>query len=151
MKSMKKNNPLIIAGSLSMLASILHISCIFGGPEWYLFFGAGTRMAELAAAGDSYPTLVTLVIASILAVWGLYAYSGAGMILKLPLLKTVLALITGVYLVRGVVGLIIPFVTADPVVHQNSLTFWIVSSLVCCVFGMYYFIGLKNLWGSVQS
>jgi hypothetical protein len=143
---MERNNQLIIAGCLSFLASLLHISCIFGGPDWYLFFGAGERMAQLAAAGDSYPTIVTLVIASILAVWGLYAFSGAGVILKLPLLKICLVLITAVYLIRGIAGLIVPFVTSDPVVHQNSITFWIVSYLICCIFGMYYMLGTKKLW-----
>ncbi len=142
---MKNNNSLIIAGSLSFLASLLHLACIFGGPDWYLFFGAGERMAQLAAAGDFYPTKVTLVIASILAAWGLYALSGAGVILKLPLLKTCLVLITGVYLIRGIAGLIVPFVTSNPVVHQNSLMFWVVSSLICCVIGMFYFLGTKAM------
>lgn len=140
------NRPLFIAGCLSFVAALLHIACIFGGPDWYLFFGAGERMAQLAAEGDSYPTVVTLIVASILAGWGFYAWSGAGLIIKLPLLKTGLVLITGVYLIRGVVGLFAPFVTSDPVVHQNSTTFWITSSLICCIYGVFYFIGTKTLY-----
>ncbi|MDO6611307.1 hypothetical protein Q4601_16180 [Shewanella sp. 1_MG-2023] len=143
---MHKNNLLIIAGCLSFLAALLHISCIFGGPDWYRFFGAGERMAQMAAAGDSYPTIVTLVISAILSVWGLYAFSGAGLMWKLPLLKTCLILITAVYLIRGVAGLIVPFFTSDPVVHQNSITFWLVSSIVCCIYGTYYLLGTKRLW-----
>jgi putative oxidoreductase len=85
---MGRNNQLIIAGGLSFLAALLHIGCIFGGPDWYLFFGAGERMAALSAEGSSYPTFVTLGIASVLIGWGLYALSGAGVIFKLPLLKT---------------------------------------------------------------
>ena len=77
---MTRNKPLIVGGCLSVLAALLHISCIFGGPEWYLFFGAGQKMANLAAAGDPYPTIATLVIATILVGWGLYAFSGAGII-----------------------------------------------------------------------
>ena len=146
---MQRNNQLIIAGSLSFIASMLHIACIFGGPDWYLFFGAGEKMAEMAAAGDPYPTIVTIVIASILAGWGLYAFSGAGLIFKLPLLKTCLVLITAVYLVRGVAGMFAPFVTSDPVVHQNSITFWLVSSIICCIYGTYYFFGTLKLWRNV--
>ena len=78
---MYKNNQLIIAGSLSILAALLHISCIIGGPDWYLFFGAGQRMAQLAAQGDPYPTIATLVIALILTGWGLYAFSCASIII----------------------------------------------------------------------
>lgn len=143
---MQRNNQLVIAGSLSFLASLLHVACIFGGADWYLFFGAGERMAQLASVGDPYPTIVTLVIASILAGWGLYAWSGAGIIFKLPLLKTILVLITAVYLIRGVAGLFAPFVTSDPVVHQNSITFWLVSSVICCIYGTYYLLGTKKLW-----
>lgn len=143
---MKKNNLLFIAACLSFLASLLHISCIFGGGDWYRFFGAGEGMAQLAEAGDLYPTIVTLVIASILAIWGLYALSGAGIIFKLPLLRTCLVLITTVYLLRGIAGLILPFVTKAPAIHQNSITFWLVSSAICFIFGTYYFLGTKKLW-----
>lgn len=143
---MKLNKPLIIGGCLSCLASLLHIGCIWGGAEWYLFFGAGEGMAHLAATGDPYPTIVTSIIASILAVWGLYAFSGAGLIFKLPLLRTALILITAIYLIRGVVGLLLPFLSSASAVHQNSITFWVVSSIICCVYGVCYFLGIRILW-----
>jgi putative oxidoreductase len=143
---MQRNSLLVIAGCLSIFAALLHISCIFGGPDWYLFFGAGERMAQMAAAGDIYPTIVTLVIASVLSVWGLYAFSGAGLIVKLPLLKTCLVLISAVYLIRGVAGLIVPFFTSASEIHQNSMVFWLVSSTVCCIYGIYYLLGTKQLW-----
>lgn len=143
---MRNNNQLIIAGSLSILAALLHIGCIFGGPDWYLFFGAGQKMAQLAAQGDPYPTIATLVIAFILAGWGLYAFSGAGVIFKLPLLKTCLVLITAIYFVRGFAGLVAPFLTSDPVVHQNSITFWVLSSMICCVYGTFYLLGTAKLF-----
>jgi hypothetical protein len=53
---------LIIGGWLSVLAALLHIACIFGGPDWYRFFGAGEGMARAAARGDLRPTLITLAI-----------------------------------------------------------------------------------------
>lgn len=138
---MQRNSPLVIGAYLSFLAALLHISCIFGGPDWYLFFGAGEQMAQLAAQGDSYPTIVTLIISAILTGWGIYALSGAGVVFKLPFLKTCLVLITSVYILRGVAGLIGPFFTTDPVVHQNSMTFWIVSSTICCIYGGFYLVG----------
>ncbi|GGP38826.1 hypothetical protein [Shewanella saliphila] len=140
---MQRNSLLVIAGCLSLFAALLHISCIFGGPDWYLFFGAGESMAQMAADGETYPTIVTLVIATVLCVWGLYAFSGAGLIVKLPLLKTCLVLITAVYLIRGVAGLIVPFFTSASEIHQNSMTFWLVSSTVCCIYGIYYLLGTR--------
>jgi hypothetical protein len=55
-----RNPTLILAGVGSLAASILHLACIAGGPDWYRFFGAGERMARMAARGHWYPTVVTL-------------------------------------------------------------------------------------------
>ncbi|MFW8591952.1 hypothetical protein ACOI22_14175 [Glaciecola sp. 2405UD65-10] len=143
---MQKNKLLIIAACLSFFAALLHIACIFGGPDWYRFFGAGENMAQMAANGDSYPTIATLVISSVLIVWGLYGLSGAGLLFKLPFLKTCLVLITAVYLLRGLAGLILPFITDHPAIHHNSITFWMVSSVVCCIYGIFYLLGTKRLF-----
>lgn len=35
------NKYLMIGGILSMLAALLHVAVIFGGPDWYRFFRAG--------------------------------------------------------------------------------------------------------------
>lgn len=43
---------LIAAGTLDALAALLHVACIFGGPAWYRFLGAGERMAGMAERGD---------------------------------------------------------------------------------------------------
>lgn len=146
-----KNQPLTIAGTLSFAAALLHVACIIGGPSWYRFFGAGDNMVRLAQTGDSYPVYVTLLITAVLISWALYAWSGARLIVKLPLLKTCLTLITAVYLIRGIVGLIFPFFTDDPIVHQNSLIFWVVSSVICCIVGGYYFAGTRRLWHQQYS
>lgn len=142
---MEQNRYLVIAGCLSFLAALMHLACIIGGPEWYLFFGAGEKMAQMARDGDSYPTIATLVISAILAGWGFYALSGANVIFKLPLLKTCLVLITSVYLIRGALGLIGPWLTDSPAVHHNSMTFWMVSSVICLIYGAFYMMGTKKL------
>src|SRR3546814_7213592 len=76
---------LIVGGWLSVVAALLHIACIFGGHDWYRFFGAGEGMARAAARGDPRPTLITLAISAILLVWSAYAFSGAGSLPRLPL------------------------------------------------------------------
>ena len=38
---MRRNPWLICGGWLSLAAASAHIACIFGGPDWYRFFGAG--------------------------------------------------------------------------------------------------------------
>lgn len=135
------NTFLIIGAVLSALAALLHIGCVILGASWYRFFGAGEQMALMAEAGHWYPTVITLSIATILSVWSLYALSGAGVIRRLPLLRLVLCVITGVYLLRGILPLL--FIASLP---ENSPTFWIVSSLICLGFGMIYLIGLRQIW-----
>jgi putative oxidoreductase len=140
------NTQLKIAASLSFIAASLHVAIIFGGPEWYRFFGAGEGMAKLAESGSTEPTVIAFSIAVVLTVWGLYALSGAGVIPKLPLLKLALCLISAVFLLRGVAGFILPIFTNHPAIAQNSATFWLVSSAICCVFGVFYVLGTKNNW-----
>lgn len=143
---MNGNNHLIIAALCSFTASFLHIAIVLGGANWYRFFGAGERMAELAESGSNYPSIVTFSIAIVLFIWGLYGLSGAGIIGNLPLLKFALVAITAVYLVRGAAGLILPFISHHPAVTQNSLKFWLISSSVCLLFGMFYLLGSVKNW-----
>lgn len=133
--------PFLIGGILSVIAAVLHIAVIVGGPKWYLYFGAGQKMADMAARGMAYPAIVTFIIASILFIWGLYAFSGAGLIPKLPLLKFCLVAISAVYLIRGFVPfLIMPFFPG------LSGAFWFVTSAICAIIGLCYALGTYDLF-----
>ncbi len=136
-----KNKYLVIAAVCSGSAAILHIGCIIFGGEWYRFFGAGEQMAQMSEAGHLYPTIVTSVLVAILTMWSLYALSGAGIILRLPLLRLGLCVITVIYLVRG-----IAFIPLMPMFPGNGVTFWIVSSSICFFFGLMYAVGIKQSW-----
>jgi putative oxidoreductase len=137
---------LFIAGSLSMLAAALHIGVVIGGPNWYRFFGAGEAMALMADNGSLKPTVITLGIAIVLFVWGTYAWSGAGFLPNMPLLKLALSAITTIYLIRGIGGLVAPFVTNHPQIKQNSTAFWVWSSSICLVIGLFHLMGLIAIW-----
>lgn len=135
-------NPFLVAGgTLSAIAALLHLGCIVFGAPWYRAFGAGERMAQMAEAGHWYPSVAALVIASVLMVWSLYAYSGAGVIPRLPFLRWVLCAITGVYILRG-----LAFVVIVPYFPGNSVTFWIVSSAICLAIGIVHLVGVKTAW-----
>jgi len=135
------NFPLFLGGLLSMIAALLHVAIIIGGPNWYRFFGAGEQMALMAEQGSWYPPLVTSGIALVLFIWALYAFSGAGTIRKLPLLKTGLVIISGIYLLRGLA--IIPAYFLMPEVIDNFLV-W--SSLICLLYGVTYATGTRKLF-----
>lgn len=132
---------LIIAGGLSAVVAILHIGCIYFGAPWYRFFGAGEQMALLAERGSIQPTLITSGIVLVLSIWSIYAFSAAGVIVRLPLLRLALILITFIYLLRGVAGF---FLVSSPM--GRSPEFWMWSSLICLSFGIIHFIGLKQQW-----
>ncbi|GGY55618.1 hypothetical protein [Pseudoduganella albidiflava] len=135
------NHLLSLAAALSALAALLHLACIYFGAPWYRALGAGEEMARMAEAGSSYPAIVTLCIAGILFLWALYALSGAGVIGRLPLLRTALAAITAVYLLRGFGGV---FVMSDA--PGRSANFWLWSSAICAVFGIVHAAGLWQSW-----
>ena len=84
---MVRNKWLVTAGMMSAAAALLHVATIAGGPEWYRFFGAGEAMARAAERGSPMPALVTAAIAFILLVWAAYAFSGAGLLRRLPLIR----------------------------------------------------------------
>ena len=78
------------------IAAMLHLVIIFGGPNWYRFFGAGEPMTRMTEQGLAYPTIVTLGIAAILAIWGIYAFSAASLLPGPPLLRPALVAISAV-------------------------------------------------------
>lgn len=138
---------LLAAASLSALASIAHLAVIAGGPAWYRAFGAGEGMARMAASGSMYPMVITLAIAAVLATWALYALSGAGVLPVLPFLRTVLVLVTGVYLLRGFAG----FLLAAVAPGQNGVAFWLWSSAICLAIGGVHAAGLWKRWPALSG
>jgi hypothetical protein len=137
----KPRNPWLIAGGcLSLLAALLHIAIIGGGPDWYRFFGAGEQMARMAERGMWSPALITIAIATILAVWAAYAFAGAGLIGRLPLIRTALIVISAIYLLRAFLFPIMALQT-----HGLS-TFNIWSSTIVLIYGLAYAIGTWQAW-----
>ena len=138
-------NPWLIAGAwLSLAASALHLACIVGGPDWYRFFGAGDDLATMAERGSPVPAAITFAIAVVLAIWGAYAFAGAGLIRRLPLMRTALVAITAIYMVRGLMIVPLQFQPrATPFDH------W--SSLVVLVYGLVYLVGTIRAWPALTT
>ena len=142
---MRSNKWLIAAGLLDVAAALLHVAIIFGGPDWYRFFGAGEAMAQAAQSGSVRPTLITIAIASVLATWAAYAFSGAGLILRLPWLRTGLVAISAIYLARGLV--VVPILLLRPELIDPFLL-W--SSAIVLVFGLAHAIGTWSAWNGLR-
>ena len=145
---MKVTTPWLIAGGwLSLVAAVLHLACIVGGPDWYRFFGAGEPIARAAERGSWGPPLMTFGIASILAIWAAYAFAGAGVIPRLPLMRTALVAISTVYLARGLV------IFYPPLLGRSDLSagFMLWSSLIVLAIGIAYAVGTSRAWPFLSS
>ena len=140
------NKLLVVGAALSGLAALMHLACLVVGAPLFRLLGAGEQMAQLHLAGHWYPTVVTLVIAGVLAAWSAYALSGAGVIRKLPLRRTALCAITAIYIVRGVA-----FAPVMAYFPGNSMTFWVVSSSICLLIGIVHLVGLRQSWGRLSG
>jgi hypothetical protein len=144
---MARANPwLVAAGTLSAAAALLHLAVIAGGADWYRFFGAGEEMARMAERGSARPAIVTLAIALVLALWSAYAFAGAGLIRRLPLIRTALVVITAIFLMRGLVP--VPLLIAG---HPALDAFTLWSSLIVLVYGLAYGIGTWRAWPALSG
>jgi hypothetical protein len=135
------NTWLLAGGILSGVAAGLHVACIFGGPSWYRFFGAGERFARAAERGSPVPPMMTLVIAAGLAIWSWYGLSGAGYGPSLPWLRTGLTAIAAVYLARAAA---LPVMLKTLPDRTRAFLVW--SSVCVLVIGLAYGIGVAELW-----
>jgi hypothetical protein len=142
---MSRNPWLLAGGLLSAAAAVLHLGVIAGGPSWYRFFGAGEAMARMAEQGSPRPALITLGIAVVLGVWAAYAFAGAGLLRRLPLMRTALVLISAIYLLRGLV--LAPMLVLKPGL-VDSFAVW--SSLIVLSYGLAYAIGTWRAWPSLS-
>lgn len=136
---------LLAGGMLSLLASLLHLACIAFGAAWFRFFGAPEPLIRAYEGGAMGLVWMTLAIAAVLAIWAAYAFSGAGLIGRLPLLRTGLVVITGIYFARGLI--LVPALVRAP--YPGS-TFDIWSSAIVLVYGIVHAIGTWRAWDRLR-
>lgn len=137
---------LIAAGWGSLAASAAHLACIIGGPDWYRFMGAGENIARAAERGALMPTIMTLGIAAIIAVWAAYAFSAAGIIGRLPLTRTALLLISAVLIIRA-----FAYFVRDSWRPDLSHSFMAWSSFIVLMLGLCFAIGTWRSWRALSA
>lgn len=136
---------LFVGGVLSLIASLLHLACIAMGPEWFRLFGAPEPLVRAHESGDMQLVWMTVGIAVVLAIWAAYAFSGAGKLARLPLLRTGLVVISIIYLGRGIV--LVPALLNAPY-PRSDFDIW--SSAIVLVYGLAYAIGTGLVWQSLK-
>ena len=142
------NNLLKIGGLSSFAVALLHLVIIFIGAPGYRYFGAGEDMARMAESGSLIPAAITFGIAVVFTLFGLYAFSGAGIVRRLPLLAIALSVIGAIYTLRGisVVSEIILKLNAPNAVPARYIIF----SAVALIIGLFYLGGTIKNWKSLR-
>ena len=130
----------LVAALLSFAVAVLHIAVIIVGAPAYRYFDTGEALAQAAERGQIWPALVTVAITVVLIGFGLYALSGAGLLMSLPLLRPVLIGIAAIYTLRGMalVPQLFGLVEGPP----RDLVF----SAVSLAIGLVYIAGLWARW-----
>lgn len=95
--------------------------------------------------GAAIPYLLTVAIASIFAVFGLYGLSGAGVIRRLPLLETGIYTIATLFLLRAVAGVAEMAVTGCAPLADSTATF------AAAAVGTLYLLGGRRKFGRQES
>ncbi len=130
---------------MSLAGALLHILIIAAGPDWYRFFGAGEQMARADERGEWGPALITLGIAALLTLAALYAFAGAGLIRRLPLMRLALITISAIYLLRAFVFPIMALQTHG----VSQFNMW--SSSIILIFGVAYALGTWQAWADLMK
>ena len=95
--------------------------------------------------------IASLIVGLIFVVWGLYGFSGAGVIRRLPLLRLGLIVIGGIYILRGIPGIMILLIMAgiirdpQPIPPQA-----LIASLVSLGIGLAYLVGTIVAWPALS-
>ncbi len=129
-----------IGGYINILIAIAHIVGLLWANKMFEVTGIGKEMTELAQTHSSLPYLITIFVAIIFFIFGLYGLSAGGKFRKLPFLKLVVFLIAGIYLIRGTGELI-----ADKIYGTNTVNETIYS-LFALTIGLLFLIGGLKKW-----
>jgi putative oxidoreductase len=129
---------LLAGGSISALISLLHVLLAIK-PELYQFIGSdqSSPIAQLVEQGSCVTTIASIILAAIFAVWAMYAFSGAGLIRRMPLLRLGLVTIAVIYLLRG------SFLTTEitMVLNQGYPLRFVIFSTLSLLTGLLYLLG----------
>lgn len=140
---------LLFGGTASFALGLLHVACLFTGEATARFFTAPRFVLRLIQQHSPLIIPVVLVIVAILGAFGLIAWSGAGRVRRLPLLRTGLVAVSGIYLLRGLA--IIPLIVVAPQ-HPGRVPWQ--AFLFCVValgLGVVHLLGTLGRWPALSA
>jgi hypothetical protein len=137
---------LVLAAAASTGIAVLHLVILTVGPRAYAYSGA-PELGALAAQGSVLPAVLILLVAAALIVFALYGLSGAGLMRRLPLLKTVLVLVGTLYTLRGLA--VIPDLVRLAAGAGYPLRQTVFSAASLAI-GIVYILGTTRAWPELR-
>lgn len=99
----------------------------------------------MTAQVSGFITTASVFLALIFAIWALYAFSGAGLVSRLPLLGKMLVAISLIYILRS---LFLP-TEINMVLNQGYTFRFVVYSTISLLAGLLYLIGFLKQRGTL--
>ena len=128
-----------LGGYINIIIAVGHLVGLIWAEQMFEVTGIGKEMAELGQVHLLLPYLLTIFVAMVFFIFGLYGLSAANKFRELPFLKTVIFLIAGIYLLRGLGELVVDYI------HGRNSTVETIYSLVALSVGLLFlFGGLKK-------
>lgn len=135
-----------LGGYINIIIAIAHIVGLFWADKMFEVTGIGKEMTELAQTHSSLPYLLTIFVAIVFFIFGLYGLSADNKFRPLPLLKPVIFVTAGIYLLRGIGELIF-----DLEKQQANQILEITYSLIAVFIGLLFLIGGLKKWKLKQT
>jgi hypothetical protein len=127
-----------LAAAIAIIGSLIHVAAIPAGPAWYAYFGAPAGVVASARDGTWPAPAGALVIALLMATCAWYACAALGTVRRPPLLRTGLATMAVICLVRAL--LLPPLAFTHPELRN---TFEVVAAIVWGLAGLGFALGVR--------
>ncbi|MCX2764761.1 hypothetical protein [Aquimarina muelleri] len=134
-----------LGGILNIIIAVAHIIGLFWAEQFFEKTGAGKPMQELAEIETTLPYILTIIVAIIFFIFGLYGLSASGKLRKLPYLKIGIYTIAFIYLFRGIGEQSYNIIMGTT---NNNET---VQSIVAIGIGILYLFGGLKKWNNKKN
>jgi hypothetical protein len=130
-----------LGGYINILIAIGHIVGLIWAEQMFEVTGIGKKMNELAQTHSSLPYLLTIFVAVVFFIFGLYGLSADGKFRKLPFLKLGIFGIAGIYFFRGIGELIFDISQQEAPPRTETIF-----SLIALGIGLLFLFGGLKKW-----
>ena len=128
-----------LGGYINILIAVGHIVGLIWADKMFEVTGISEKMIEHTQIHALLPYALTIFVAVVFFIFGLYGLSADNKFRKLPFLKPAIFLIAGVYLLRGFGGLIV-----SKIQEMNSMPQTMYSLIAVAIGFLFLFGGMKK-------